>query len=89
MPEQNQPAFTHLRHLTIFVDEPDPGSFFWVLIESSDDSVVWNDLRGSEDAYPSWIDAYDAGVAELKSLVEDKQIGPRAAGEDESAHPVG
>ena len=83
-------AFTHLRHLTIYVDEPDTGSFFWVLIESFDDSAVWKELQGSEETYGTWIDAHDAGVVELHKLVEDERIGPRAPGaEDDSANPVG
>jgi hypothetical protein len=89
MPNRNKSEYTHLRHLTIYVDEPDPGSFFWVLIESTEDSVVWKETRGSEDTYGTWVAAFDAGVAELKSLIENIELGPRATGEDESAHPVG
>ncbi|MEJ8852444.1 hypothetical protein [Variovorax rhizosphaerae] len=28
---------SHLRHLSVFVDEPGPGHYFWVLHESTED----------------------------------------------------
>ena len=80
---------THLRHITVFVDEPDPGHFHWVLHESSDDASVWTDVESSVESFPSWIEAFDAGYVELFKLVADERTGPRSIGEDEDADPVG
>ena len=79
---------THLRHISVFVDEPDPGHFHWVLHESTVDASVWVDIESSVDSFPSWMEAFDAGCAELFALVPD-DTGPRAIGEDEDADPVG
>lgn len=80
---------THLRHVTVFVDEPDPGHFHWVLHESTGDAAVWIDIESSIDSFPSWMDAFDAGCIELFKLVPDERHGPRVWGEDEDADPVG
>lgn len=80
---------THLRHISVFVDEPDPGHFHWVLHESTEDASVWIDLKSSADSFPGWLDAFTAGCVELFKLVQDDLRGPRAAGEDEDADPVG
>lgn len=79
----------HLRHISVFVDEPDPGHFHWVLHESTEDATVWTEFAASEHSYPMWIDALDAGNVALLKLVTDERIGPRAPGEDEDAAPVG
>ena len=89
-PFTSRTAFTHLRHLTVYVDEPDRGQYFWVLMESVDDSTVWHKVHGSEDCFGAWIEAHNASVVELLKQVDDEWIGPRAPGaEDESANPVG
>jgi hypothetical protein len=79
----------HLRRVSVFIDETEPGAFYWVLHESTEDATVWKDIDSSPDAYPMWIDAWDAGNVALLKLVFDERIGPRAAGEDENAAPVG
>lgn len=80
---------THLRHLSVFVDEPDPCHFHWVLHESTEDSSVWIDIEASVETFASWLDAFEAGSVALLELVPDERAGPRAAGEDEDAEPVG
>jgi hypothetical protein len=80
---------THLRHLSIFVDEPDPGQFYWVLHESLEDAAVWVDVQASDESYPTWHQAFDEGVVQLLKRVPDEKIGPRTIGEDESTSPVG
>lgn len=80
---------THLRRLTIFVDEPDPGCFYWVLIESTDDAAIWRDVTAALDPAGTWREAWDLGTQALHILVRDQAIGPRAEGEDENASPVG
>jgi len=80
---------THLRHITVFVDEPDPGHFHWVLHESTEDGSVWIDIDSSVLSFPSWMEAFDAGCVELFKLGRDERRGPRAIGEGEDADPVG
>ncbi|WP_256354491.1 MULTISPECIES: hypothetical protein [unclassified Variovorax] len=53
---------SHLRHVSVFVDDPDPGHFCWVLHESTEDASIWVDLESSELSYPTWLDAFNAGV---------------------------
>lgn len=79
----------HIRHLAVYIDEPDPGCFHWVLIESTEDASVWLDLEASEESYDLWLDAFTAGNKALLKHVPDERIGPRAPGEDEDASPVG
>lgn len=79
----------HLRRIAIFVDEPDPGCFYWVLIESKHDASVWEDVKSSDESFDTWQAAYDAGTVALMHLVPDETKGPQAPGEDENASPVG
>ncbi|MDR6860541.1 hypothetical protein [Variovorax guangxiensis] len=80
---------SHLRHLSVWVDQPDPGHFFWVLHESAENASVWVDIESSEQSFPSWTDAFEAGAVALFQLAPDERSGPRAPGEDEDAAPVG
>ena len=79
----------HLRRLTVFVDEPDPGDYYWVLIESTGDAAIWIDIDSSQAPVSSWEDAFDKGVVELKKRVPNKVLGPLIGGEDENGSPVG
>jgi len=79
----------HLRHLSVWVDEPDHGHFHWVLHESTEDASVWLDIESSAESLPSWMEAFDAGCVALFKLVPDERTGPLASGEDEDAAPVG
>lgn len=79
----------HLRHLSVWVDEPEPGHFFWVLHESTEDANVWVDIKCSEEPSLSWMGAFDAGCVALFKLVTDERLGPRAPGKDEDTAPVG
>ena len=79
----------HLRSLTVFVDEPDPGDYYWVLIESTGDAAIWIDIDSSQAPLSSWEDAFDKGVVELKKRVPNKRLGPLIDGEGENGSPVG
>jgi hypothetical protein len=78
----------HLRRISLHVDEPDHGSFHWVLMESTEDASIWFELQASEEGYGSYATALKAGVIALERLGSAK-FGPRSAGEDEDASPVG
>ncbi|MDM0085566.1 hypothetical protein QTI17_33765 [Variovorax sp. J31P179] len=81
-------AMSQLRNISVFVDEPVPGHFHWVLHEGSPSSV-WIDIADSEQSYTSWTEAFEAGIVELYRIVQDKRFGPRAPGEDENVDPIG
>ena len=80
---------THLRRIALHVDEPDPAHFYWVLMEEGDDASQWVELESADQPTDMWIDAYQAGTAALLGYVQDERIGPRTAGDDEDASPVG
>lgn len=80
----------HLRSIAVTVDEPDPGVFHWVLIESTEDASVYQELEASEGSYDSWTHALRQGTERLMALAKDSPMkGPRGRGEDEDADPVG
>lgn len=80
---------THLRHLAVYVDEPEPNNFYWVMIESHDDLTAWVEVDSASSGFLTWIDAHQAGNLALLARIDDRQSGPRVDGEDESASPVG
>lgn len=79
----------HLRRLSIFVDEPDPDQFYWVLHESTEDAAVWLDVSESEKSYLTWIDTFDRGTVERMKQRRNKLMAPRTNREDESVSSVG
>src|SRR4030095_10522386 len=70
------------RRLAVFVDRPSPGSFVWILLESTHDPAVWLDLETADDTFDSWREAYDAGNEVLLSYVDDESAGPVEASPD-------
>ena len=80
---------THLRRLAVYVDEPEPNAFYWVIIESHADLTVWVEVDSSSSDFLTWIDAHQAGNLALLARIDDRQLGARVNGEDESASPVG
>lgn len=79
----------YLRTISVSVDETDPSTFFWVLMESTEDATIFSDLASAEGPEDTWEAALDAGVAALKALAPDLKSGPRGDVEDEDADPVG
>lgn len=65
------------RRLAVFVDRPSPGSFLWIILESTEDPAVWLDLETGDDKFDTWLDAYNAGNAALLSYVDDELVGPQ------------
>ena len=78
----------HLRHLSLHVEEPAVGEFFWVLRESKQDISIWEEVSAALHAYPTWSEAWVHGSVEYMKHVSDRRFG-RAQGEDEDANPVG
>ena len=67
------------RRLAVFVDNPRPHAFLWMVIESTEDPSVWLDLETGDDTFSSWIEAFQAGNDALLAYVDDKDTGPLAS----------
>jgi len=80
---------SHIRRISVYVDEPDPGHFYWVLMEEGDDASQWRELESADESYDMWLDALQAGTKALIAYAPDERIGPREPGDDEDASPVG
>lgn len=62
------------------VDEPNEGSFHWVLIEATGEYIeTWIEVQESEDFSPTYHEAMAAGLLALQAQIEDLDIGPREA----------
>ena len=67
------------RRLAVFVDNPRPNAFLWLVIESTEDPSVWLDLETGDDTFSSWIEAFQAGNDALLAYVDDENTGPLAS----------
>jgi hypothetical protein len=64
------------RRLAVFVDRPSPGSFLWIVLESTEDPAVWLDLETGNAKFDNWRDAFDAGNTALSAYVQFHMTGP-------------
>ena len=72
---------THLRRISVHVDEPDPGTFYWVLMEEGDDASQWVEHSSSPHPYKRWRQALTDGCLALMAIAEDDRHGPRTSAE--------
>ena len=72
------------RRLAVFVDNPRPNAFLWLVIESTEDPSVWLDLETGDDTFSSWIEAFEAGNDALLAYVDDQDSGPLASRESDA-----
>ena len=66
-----------LRHIAVYVEEPKPGRFAWVLAELEGRS--WRPLEQSGSPVESYKTAMAQGLVALQAMVEDLDVGPREA----------
>lgn len=82
------PSF--LRSIAVTVDEPDPGIFYWVLLESRashpDQFRLLNSAPRGTDSYER---ALQEGVSELRRLCQQRANGPRREYQGEDENPSG
>lgn len=78
-----------IRRISVHVDEPEPGLFFWVLMEEADDASRWLEIESEAQGYDAWLAALQAGTRALIEYAFDERIGPRELREDEDAAPTG
>ena len=63
-----------LRAISLTIEEPEPGMFEWILREGAPSSM---EIDASEQDYPTWHEALDAGIGALRALACDTDLGPR------------
>lgn len=80
---------SRIRRISVHVDEPELGRFYWVLMEEGDDASQWHEVESADEGYDMWLDALQAGMKALIGYAPDERIGPREDGDDEDAAPVG
>ncbi|WP_431513508.1 hypothetical protein [Variovorax sp. DAIF25] len=69
-----------LRRISVHVIEPDPGRYFWVLLEQGADPSTWRELLRSQRPCRHWNHALTDGMAALMELASDVREGPRQTG---------
>jgi hypothetical protein len=74
-----------LRHIAIYVEEPGPGRYAWVLIER--ESGGWQALERSAASVASYHTAMARGLAALERMVPNLDEGPRADDEQSGHRP--
>jgi hypothetical protein len=70
--------------IALTVDQHDNGDYFWVLLESFDNSMEFESLMEAAKGFHTYGEALQAGYAVLRGLPEDMNVGPREEA-DESA----
>jgi hypothetical protein len=63
--------------ISLTVDQHDAGDYFWVLLESFDNSMEFEPLMEAATGFATYGDALHAGYVVLKGLSDDLDIGPR------------
>ena len=83
----NKPSF--LRSIAVTVDEPDPGNFYWVLLESQGRDDEFRLLNSAPRGLDSYERALQEGVNELRRLCAARALGPRREFDSEEDNPSG
>jgi len=74
--------------IALTVDQHDAGDYFWVLLESFDNSMEFEPLMEAATGFSTYLEALQAGYAVLKGMSDDLNLGPREEGEDENARSI-
>lgn len=68
--------------IALTVDQHDAGDYFWVLLESFDNSMEFEPLMEAATGFATYAEALQAGYVVLKGLSEDLNVGPREEVDD-------
>ncbi|MBN8758628.1 MULTISPECIES: hypothetical protein [Variovorax] len=68
--------------IALTVDQHDAGDYFWVLLESFDNSMEFEPLMEAATGFPTYVEALQAGYVVLKGMSEDLNVGPREEGDE-------
>ena len=63
--------------IALTVDQHDEGDYFWVLLESFDNSMEFEPLMEAAKGFHTYAEALQAGYTVLRGLSEDLNVGPR------------
>ena len=63
--------------VALTVDQLDGGEFHWLLLESFDHSMEFEQLTASAVCYGTYVEALEAGFGVLKAMSPDPRVGPR------------
>lgn len=77
MAQKHTKPMTSIRHIAVYVDEPEPGWFQWVLVEAASGPSTWSELKWAERWDFSYQDAMTNGLLALQQLTTDLDQGPR------------
>ena len=71
-------VMTHHDPIKLIVDEPAPGSFYWVLVQTGPDGTAAKELKSSEAGADSYEAALAAGTRALDAMLRhrDEQARP-------------
>lgn len=89
MPPKRKPPIAPLRRIAVYVDEPEPGWFAWVLSEASEDLSTWSQIETTDEWLGSYKEAMAAGLVALQAMVGDLDHGPREEPPAEAKQSVG
>lgn len=71
--------------IALTVDQHDAGDYFWVLLESFDNSMEFEPLMEAATGFATYADALQAGYIVLKGLSDDLDVGPREETAEDAA----
>ncbi|NVM93079.1 hypothetical protein FHT32_006772 [Variovorax sp. SG517] len=63
--------------IALTVEQHEAGDYFWVLLESFDNSMEFEPLMEAATGFATYAEALQAGYVVLKGLSEDLNVGPR------------
>lgn len=66
-----------LLSVALTVDQLDGGEFHWLILESFDHSMEFEQLTASALCYGTYVEALEAGFEVLKAMSPDPRVGPR------------
>jgi hypothetical protein len=68
--------------IALTVEQHDAGDYFWVLLESFDNSMEFEPLMEAATGFATYADALQAGYVVLRGLSDDLKVGPREEEDD-------
>ncbi len=61
----------HHKPVKLIIDEPAPGSFYWVLVQTGSDGTGGAELKSSEASAESYEAALASGTRALEAVLRD------------------
>ena len=74
---RNMVVMTH-NPIKLIVDEPQPGSFFWVLVQTALDGSAPKEIKSSEGPVDSYEGALASGTRALDAMIRKRETAAHA-----------